>query len=140
MVSRYYQLLSGHAAIGSFHYDRMTGLLRRESSKCQWCGAGARESRHHICRVQGVGAAETEAVGESGEGLWVEAPKGTCSAKAVERRSYRGGTGVPERHTGLVLHVGRRMGGRECPGRSRWARRGRREMRAAQGRPRLVAL
>lgn len=48
MVSRYYQLLSGHAAIGSFHYDRMTGLLRRESSECQWCGAGARESHHHI--------------------------------------------------------------------------------------------
>ena len=71
-----------------------------------WDG-GAGVAPPYLCRVQGVGAAETEAVGESGEGLWVEAPKGTGSAKAVERRSYRGGTGVPKGHRGWVLVVGR---------------------------------
>ena len=48
LASRYYQLLSGHAAIDSFLHERMTGPLRRESSECQWCRCGKRESCHHI--------------------------------------------------------------------------------------------
>ena len=53
LASRY-QLLSGHAAIGSFLHERMTGPLRRESSDFKWCGSGKRESRHHLfieCRA-----------------------------------------------------------------------------------------
>ena len=48
LANRYYQLLSGHAEIGSFLHERMTGPLRRESSDCRWCGNGKRESRHHL--------------------------------------------------------------------------------------------
>ena len=48
LASRYYQLLSGHAAIGSFLHERVTGPLSRESSKCRWCSCGRRESRHHL--------------------------------------------------------------------------------------------
>ena len=54
LVSRYYQLLSGHAAIGSFLHERMMGPLHLESDRCRWCNSGARESRHHLfveCRV-----------------------------------------------------------------------------------------
>ena len=46
LASRY-QLLSRHAAVGSFLHERMT-------SECQWCRCGRRESRHHIfveCRA-----------------------------------------------------------------------------------------
>ena len=48
LVGRYYQLLSGHAAVGSFLYERMTGPFHRESSECRWCGSGKRESHHHL--------------------------------------------------------------------------------------------
>lgn len=48
LASRYYQLLSGHAATGSFLHKRMTGPLRLESSECRWCDSGATESRHHL--------------------------------------------------------------------------------------------
>ena len=34
LVGRYYQLLSGHAAIGSFLHERITGTQRLESSEC----------------------------------------------------------------------------------------------------------
>ena len=53
LASRY-QLLSGHADIGSFLHEKVTGPLRRESGECQWCRCGKRESRHHIfveCRA-----------------------------------------------------------------------------------------
>ena len=48
LARRYYQLLSGHAAIESFLHERMTGALRLESSECRWCGNGKRESRPHL--------------------------------------------------------------------------------------------
>ena len=48
LVSRYYQLLAGHAAIGSFLYERMPGVQRLESSECWWCRCGRRRSRHHF--------------------------------------------------------------------------------------------
>ena len=40
LASRYYQLLSGHAAIGSFLHERMSGAQRWESSECWWCNCG----------------------------------------------------------------------------------------------------
>ena len=48
LSSRYYQLLSGHAAVGFFLHERMTGPLRRELGECRWCNCGKRESGHHI--------------------------------------------------------------------------------------------
>ena len=55
LAGRYnYQLLSGHAPIGSFLHERMTGLLCRGSSQRRWCDSGRRESRHHLfteCRA-----------------------------------------------------------------------------------------
>ncbi len=53
-AQRYYQLLSGHAAIGSFLHDRMTGPQRLESDECWWCRCGKRQTRHHLfteCRA-----------------------------------------------------------------------------------------
>ena len=45
---RYYQLLSGHAAIGSFLHDRMTGPQRLDTEKCWWCSCRKRQMRHHL--------------------------------------------------------------------------------------------
>ena len=55
VAQRYYQLLSGHAAIGSFLHDRMTGPQRLETDECWWCNCGRRQSRHHLfteCRAR----------------------------------------------------------------------------------------
>ena len=41
-AQRYYQLLSDHAAIGSFLHGRMTGPQRLETDKCWWCNCGKR--------------------------------------------------------------------------------------------------
>lgn len=52
-----HQLLYGHAAIGPFLYERMTGPQRLESSECWWCDCGKRQSRHHLfteCRAWGL--------------------------------------------------------------------------------------
>ena len=54
IAQRYYQLLSGHAATGSFLHDRVTGSQRAESDECWWCNCGRRQSRHHLfteCRA-----------------------------------------------------------------------------------------
>ena len=54
MAQRYYQLLTGHAAIRSFLHDRMTGPQRLESDNSWWCNCGRRQSRHHLfaeCRA-----------------------------------------------------------------------------------------
>ena len=53
-AQRYYQLLSGHAAIGSFLHDRMTGPQRLESDECWWYNCGKWQPRHHLfveCRA-----------------------------------------------------------------------------------------
>ena len=47
-AQRYSQLLTGHAAIGSFPHDRMTGPQRLGSDERWWCCSGARQSRHHL--------------------------------------------------------------------------------------------
>ena len=47
LASRYYQSLSGHAAIGSFLHERMSGPWRPESSAC-WCNCRKRQSRHYL--------------------------------------------------------------------------------------------
>ena len=53
-AQRYYQLLTGHAAIGSFLHDRMTGPQRLETDERWWCSCGKRQSRHPLfteCRA-----------------------------------------------------------------------------------------
>ena len=54
VAGRYCQLLSGHAAIGSFMHERMSGPQRVATSECWWCNSGRRQSRHHLfteCRA-----------------------------------------------------------------------------------------
>ena len=54
VAQRYYQLLSGHAAMGAFLHDRMTGPQRQETDACWWCNCGRRQTRHHLfteCRA-----------------------------------------------------------------------------------------
>ena len=49
LASRFYQLLSGHAAVGE-HLQRVG---QADSDRCFWCGSGARQTRHHlfiVCR------------------------------------------------------------------------------------------
>ena len=53
-AQRYFQLLSGHAAIGSFLHDRMSGPQRLDSDECWWCRCGKRQSRHRLfveCKI-----------------------------------------------------------------------------------------
>ena len=53
-AQRYYQLLTGHAAIGSFLHDRMAEPQRLDLDRCWWCSSGARQSRHYLfikCRA-----------------------------------------------------------------------------------------
>ena len=44
VTGRYYQLLSGHVATGSY----FRGKIQTDSDKCWWCGSGERQSRHHL--------------------------------------------------------------------------------------------
>ena len=53
-AQRYYQLLTGHAAIGSFLHGKMTGPQRLDLDRCWWCNCGKRQTRHHLfteCRA-----------------------------------------------------------------------------------------
>ena len=45
VASRYYQLLSGHASIGSYLAEKTHTV---QSSECWWCGSGERQSRYHL--------------------------------------------------------------------------------------------
>ena len=51
VAGRYYQLLSGHAAIGPCLKDK---IHKTVDDKCWWCGGGRRQTRHHLfteCRA-----------------------------------------------------------------------------------------
>lgn len=48
VAGRFYQMLSGHAAIGTYPADRVKKV---PSSSCWWCGNGKPQSRHHLSRV-----------------------------------------------------------------------------------------
>ena len=45
VASRFFQLLSGHAAIGPYLAEKTKTI---QSDKCWWCGSGERQSRHHL--------------------------------------------------------------------------------------------
>ena len=52
LASRFYQLLSGHAAVAR-HLQRIRQI---EDDRCFWCGSGAIQTRHHlfiVCRRWG---------------------------------------------------------------------------------------
>ena len=51
IAGRYYQLLSGHAAIGPYLKDK---IHKMDNDRCWWCGGGKRQTRHHLfteCRA-----------------------------------------------------------------------------------------
>ena len=51
IASRYYQLLSGHAAIGPYLKDR---IHKATDDRCWWCGGGKQQTCHHLftqCRA-----------------------------------------------------------------------------------------
>ena len=51
IAGRYYQLLSGHAAIGPYLKDK---IHKVDDDRCWWCGGGKRQTRHHLfteCRA-----------------------------------------------------------------------------------------
>ena len=48
---RYFQLMSGHAAIGPYLKDK---IKKADDDKCWWCGGGKQQARHHLfteCRA-----------------------------------------------------------------------------------------
>ena len=52
IASRYYQLLSGHAAVG----EHLMRVGQAPNNLCFWCGSGEKQSRHHLlvkCRRWG---------------------------------------------------------------------------------------
>ena len=44
LASRFYQLLSGHAATA----EHLMRVGQAESDKCFWCGSGERQTRYHL--------------------------------------------------------------------------------------------
>ena len=44
IASRYYQLLSGHAAVA----EHLVRVGQATSSECFWCGSGERQTRYHL--------------------------------------------------------------------------------------------
>ena len=49
LTGHYYQLLSGHATIGTYLHDR---IQRTDTSECWWCSSGELQSRHLFTRCQ----------------------------------------------------------------------------------------
>ena len=69
IASRYYQLLSGHAAIGPYRPGGRRSMLVVRGRK-------ETDPPPPFYGVQGVGAPDQEAVERHREGPWVEAPQG----------------------------------------------------------------
>ena len=44
-ANRYYQFLSGHAAIGLYLKDK---IWKTDDDWCWWCGEGKQQTRHHL--------------------------------------------------------------------------------------------
>ena len=81
LAGRYYQLLSGHASIGSFLHERAGSV---ESSACWWCESEATVATPPLHRVYDVDTADQETLEEGSEGLQMEAPAGMGGEKVVE--------------------------------------------------------
>ena len=92
-AQRYYQLLTGHAVIGSLH-DRMTGPQQLESEKCWWCNRGKRQTRYHLFTECRAWTLQIRALWSSGKGLPLGAPEGAGAAMAMEGGGHGGGFGI----------------------------------------------
>ena len=77
LVGRYYQRLSGHAAIGPSQHERMTGAqkLGRAGAGGATEAGGSRATAFSLSAEPGPPDQET--VEEDRQGLWVGAPEGT---------------------------------------------------------------
>lgn len=91
VASRYYQLLSGHAAVGPYLRDR---ARKTDDVRCWWCGGGKQQTRPpSLHGVQGLATSDREVVEGHWEGPRAEAPEGPIWQGAVEGKVYGGGFG-----------------------------------------------
>ena len=140
LASRYYQLLSGHSAIGSFLHE-MTGPLGREPGECRHYSYGEKESLHHLFVEWRAWAPQIRRLWQQGwPGIAGGPSEGVSSEEALEGGGYGGSVGV---FSGPLVGSWVSAGGRVRQGieKSRAAsggRRCRRARRAARGRPRLA--
>ena len=80
LVSRYYQLLSGHAVIGFFLHERVGST----DVECWWCSSGGKAVPPPPLRpVHSLGPPDQKAMENGRERLWVKASKGPGGASAV---------------------------------------------------------
>ena len=105
LAGRYYQLLTGHADIGSFLHERMTEAQRVESSECWWCNCGRRQSRHHLFTEFRAWDPRSGGGGGGSARLRVGAPEGAGSQVAVGGEGYLGSAGVLGGHPGGMQDV-----------------------------------
>ena len=103
---RYYQLLSGHAAIGPYLRDK---LHKTAVDKCWRCGGGRNRPVHG---VQGLAPADHEAVEGDMEGVRVETPKSPLGKATLEGEGYGNSVEVPEGHQGGVHQYQKEVPGR----------------------------
>ena len=83
VASRFFQLLSGHAAIGPYLAERIKTF---QSNKCWWCGSGERQSRHHLfvkCRSRSRSCGG--ASGRPASGRTRERQPSDCYSRTRER-------------------------------------------------------
>ena len=92
VASCYYQLVSGHAAIGPYLKDR---IRKTDGDSCWWCVE--ERGRLPLHRVLGVASIDQATLERRGECLWVEAPKAHWSGMS-------GRTG-PRRRCWLSLRI-----------------------------------
>ena len=57
IAGRYYQLLSGHAAIGPYLKDK---IHKVDDERCLWCGERKRQIHHHLLWSAGHGHPKSE--------------------------------------------------------------------------------
>ena len=102
LAGRYYQLLSGHAATGT--YRKRFG--RSGTSECWWCTSGEPQSRHHLFT-------RFRAWTEQRRRLWKDVAE-ACEWEKPRAPSVRppgcqgsgGAAGVPEDHEGWLHRNG----------------------------------
>ena len=99
VAGRYYQLLSGHAAIGPCLCDK---IRKTGSDGCWWCDGGERQSRHHLFARCKAGAPQREKMwGDRGKACRWKHPR--APSAALEGRGSGGGAGLPEEHKSRTL-------------------------------------
>ena len=124
LTGRYYQLILGYAAIGTYLRDKINGA---DTGGYWWCSSGEPPP---LRQVPGVGLPDQEAVEGHTEGVRVEAPKGPLGQVVVGWEDNGGGLGF------LAGYQGRVHGDDRTPEGGGGAAR-QRERRAGRARPRL---